>query len=86
VVCYGFVAALGTYQAWGVQAKPEGILVNSKMETNLPNVFAVGNASTYEGKSKNIATAFGEVASVMEIINTRLFPGKKLVYSSFLKR
>jgi hypothetical protein len=26
------------------------------------------------------------VASVMEIINTRLFPGKKLVYSSFLKR
>jgi hypothetical protein len=46
----------------------------------------VGNASTYEGKSKNIATAFGEVASVMEIINIRLFPGKKLVYSSFLKR
>ena len=86
VVCYGFVAALGTYQAWGVQAKPEGIFVNSKMETILPIVFAVGIASTYEGKSKNIATAFGEVASVMEIINTRLFPGKKLVYSSFLKR
>lgn len=85
VVCYGFIAALGTYQAWGLQAKQEGILVNSKMETNLPNVFAVGNASTYEGKAKTIATAFGEVASVMEVINLRLFPGKKIVYSSFLK-
>ncbi len=56
------------------------------METNLPNVFAVGNASTYDGKSKNIATAFGEVAAVMEMINLRLFPGKKHVYSSFLQR
>ena len=85
MVCYVFIAALGTYQAWGVQTKPEGIVVNSKMETNLPNVFAVGNASTYEGKSKNIATAFGEVAAVMEMINLRLFTGKKHVYSSFLK-
>jgi len=86
VVCYGFLAAIGTYQAWGLETKPEGILVNSTMETNLVNVFAVGNASTYEGKSKNIATAFGEVAAVMEMINLRLFPGKKHVYSSFLKR
>ncbi|MFZ9139576.1 MAG: NAD(P)/FAD-dependent oxidoreductase [Bacilli bacterium] len=86
VVCYGFLAAIGTYQAWGLDAKQEGIVVNSKMETNLPNVFAVGNASIYDGKSKNIATAFGEVAAVMEQINLRLFPGKKHVYSSFLKR
>jgi thioredoxin reductase (NADPH) len=86
VVCYGFIAGLGTYQVWGLQTKQEGIIVNSKMETNLANVFAVGNASTYEGKSKNIATAFGEVAAVMELINLRLFPGKKHVYSSFLKR
>jgi thioredoxin reductase (NADPH) len=86
IVSYGFLAAIGTYQTWGLETKQEGILVNSKMETNLANVFAVGNASTYEGKSKNIATAFGEVAAVMEMINLRLFPGKKHVYSSFLKR
>lgn len=86
VVCYGFLAAIGTYQSWGLDVKQDGIVVNSKMETNLSNVFAVGNASTYEGKSKNIATAFGEVAAVMEIINLRLFPEKKHVYSSFLKR
>ena len=86
VVCYGFLAAVGTYQSWGLEAKQDGIVVNSKMETNLGNVFAVGNASTYEGKSKNIATAFGEVAAVMEMMNLRLFPGKKHVYSSFLKR
>ena len=86
VVCYGFLAAIGTYQTWGLETKQDGIIVNSKMETNLPNIFAVGNASTYEGKSKNIATAFGEVAAVMEQINLRLFPGKKHIYSSFLKR
>lgn len=85
VVCYGFTSSMGTYQPWGLQTKTEGIVVNTKMETNLPNVFAVGNASTYEGKAKTIATAFGEVASVMEVINIRLFPGKKILYSSFLK-
>ena len=85
VVCYGFISSIGAYQPWGLLTKPDGIVVNTKMETNLANVFAVGNASTYEGKAKTIATAFGEVASVMEVINTRLFPGKKILYSSFLK-
>ena len=85
VVCYGFLASPATYQAWGLSSNQEGILVNTTFESNLKNVFAVGNACSYPSKSKNIATGFGEVASVMETINLRLFPGKKVVYSSFLK-
>ena len=85
VVCYGFIASPGTYQHWGLITSQEGILVNTTFETNLPNVFAVGNACSYPSKSKNIATGFGEVASVMETINLRLFPGRKVIYSSFLK-
>lgn len=85
VVCYGFIASPGLYASWGLQAAQEGVLVQPNLETNLPNVFAVGNAAAYAGKSKTIATAFGEVASVMEQINGRLNPGKKILYSSFLK-
>ena len=85
VVCYGFFASFASYQAWGLNADTQGIKVNSMMETNLQDVFAVGNAASYPGKSKTIASAFGEVTTVFEVINARLHPGKKLLYSSFLK-
>jgi thioredoxin reductase (NADPH) len=85
VVCYGFVSAFASYQAWGLNANAQGITVNSMMETSREGVFAVGNAATYPGKSKTIASAFGEVTTVFEVINHRLHPGKKLLYSSFLK-
>jgi ferredoxin/flavodoxin---NADP+ reductase len=85
VVCYGFVACPSLYHQWGLHASQEGIVVQPNLETNLANIFAVGNAAAYPGKSKTIATAFGEVASVMEQINGRLNPGKKILYSSFLK-
>jgi thioredoxin reductase len=85
VVCYGFVSLPSERRTWGMTMVPEGIVVNAYHETSLPNIFAVGNASTYQGKGNNLASSLGEVAAVMETIQHRLFPGKKIVYSSFLK-
>ena len=85
LVCYGFVADTGLLNSWGIDTFQGKAKVNSNMECSLSNVFGVGNAVTYEGKAHTIASAFGEVNTAIESIHHRLRPGKKLMYSSFLK-
>ncbi|HBZ09511.1 MAG TPA: NAD(P)/FAD-dependent oxidoreductase [Bacillus bacterium] len=61
VLCnYGFVASLGPIKEWGLDIEKNSISVDSKMETNIKGVYAVGDINTYEGKVKLIATGFGE--------------------------
>lgn len=61
VICnYGFVSSLGPIKNWGLEIEKNSIVVNSKMETNIPGIYAAGDISTYEGKVKLIVTGFGE--------------------------
>lgn len=61
VICnYGFVSKLGPIANWGLDIERNSIVVNSKMETNIPGIYAVGDINTFDGKVKLIATGFGE--------------------------
>lgn len=61
VICnYGFISRLGPIANWGLNIERNSIVVNSKMETNIPGIYAVGDINTFEGKVKLIATGFGE--------------------------
>jgi ferredoxin/flavodoxin---NADP+ reductase len=60
IVNYGFVSSLGAIKEWGLEIEKNSIVVNSKMETNIPGVYAVGDICTYDGKVKLIATGLGE--------------------------
>jgi len=60
IVNYGFLSSLGPIKNWGLELEKNSIVVNSKMETNIPGIFAVGDICTYEGKAKLIVTGFGE--------------------------
>ncbi|MFD2628989.1 NAD(P)/FAD-dependent oxidoreductase [Oceanobacillus kapialis] len=61
VLCnYGFVSSLGPIKNWGLEIEKNSIVVNSKMETNIPGIYAAGDICTYDGKVKLIATGFGE--------------------------
>lgn len=61
VICnYGFVSKLGPIANWGLDIERNSIIVNSKMETNIPGIYAVGDINTFDGKVKLIATGFGE--------------------------
>lgn len=61
VICnYGFVSSLGPIKDWGLEIEKNSIVVNSKMETNIPGIYAAGDITTYPGKIKLIATGFGE--------------------------
>lgn len=61
VLCnYGFVSKLGPIANWGLDIHRNSIVVNQKMETNIPGIYAVGDINTFDGKVKLIATGFGE--------------------------
>lgn len=61
ILCnYGFVSTLGPIKDWGLEIEKNSIVVNSRMETNIPGIYAAGDITTYPGKVKLIATGFGE--------------------------
>lgn len=61
VLCnYGFISKLGPIADWGLKIERNSIVVNSKMETNIPGIYAAGDINTYPGKVKLIATGFGD--------------------------
>lgn len=61
IVCnYGFVSTLGPIKDWGLEIEKNSIVVNSKMETNIPGIYAAGDINTYPGKVKLIVTGFGD--------------------------
>jgi len=77
----GFVADVGPMREWGLKLEGNAIRVNTRMETNLPGVYAAGDIVTYPGKLKLIATGVGEVAIAVNHAKTfidptaRAFPG-----------
>lgn len=73
----GLVSNLGPIREWGLQIEEDSIVVNTKMETNLPGVYAAGDITTYPGKLKLIATGYGEAATAVNNAYAYLNPGAK---------
>ncbi|SFC29333.1 thioredoxin reductase (NADPH) [Bacillus sp. OV322] len=65
IVNYGFVSSLGPIKEWGLDIQKNTIVVNSKMETNIPGIYAAGDICTYDGKVKLIASGFGEAPTAI---------------------
>ncbi|MBA9026918.1 NAD(P)/FAD-dependent oxidoreductase [Peribacillus huizhouensis] len=65
IVNYGFVSSLGPIKDWGLDIQKNNIVVNSKMETNIPGIYAAGDICTYDGKVKLIASGFGEAPTAV---------------------
>jgi ferredoxin/flavodoxin---NADP+ reductase len=81
ILSLGFHADVGPIRNWGLELDRGAIKVNSRMETNLPGLYAAGDIVTYDGKLKLIATGVGEVAIAVNYGKTyidptsRAFPG-----------
>lgn len=71
----GLVSNLGPIREWGMEIEDDSIVVNTKMETTLPGVYAAGDIATYPGKLKLIATGFGEAATAVNNAMTFINPG-----------
>ncbi|WP_375709411.1 NAD(P)/FAD-dependent oxidoreductase [Niallia sp. NCCP-28] len=74
IVNYGFVSSLGPIKDWGLEIQKNSIVVNSKMETNIPGIYAAGDICTYDGKVKLIASGFGEAPTSVNNAKAYLDP------------
>ncbi|MGH2808130.1 MAG: NAD(P)/FAD-dependent oxidoreductase [Actinomycetota bacterium] len=81
IAALGFTADLGPLKEWGLELSNRMILVDTKMATNVPRIFAAGDIAEYPGKVKLISVGFGEAAiavnnsAVVIDPDARLFPG-----------
>jgi len=82
ILCFlGFEADWGPLKRWNLELDGRSVKVNSKMETNIPGIYAAGDLVSYPGKVRLISTAFGEAATAVNNavahINPQsaLFPG-----------
>lgn len=86
IVSYGISSSIGSIKEWGLELQRNAIITNSKMETNLPGIFAVGDIATYEGKVQIIATGFGEAPIAVNQAMAYIHPEKRIqtIHSSSL--
>ncbi|MFC7439715.1 NAD(P)/FAD-dependent oxidoreductase [Laceyella putida] len=87
IVSFGFVSSLGPIAEWGLEIENGAIKVNSRMETNIPGIYAAGDIATYPGKVKLIAVGFGEAPTAVNNAKQYLDPEARLQpgHSSNLK-
>lgn len=78
IVNYGFVSSLGPIKSWGLEIEKNSIVVNSKMETNIPGIYAAGDICTYDGKVKLIACGFGEAPTAVNNAKAYIDPKAKI--------
>jgi len=75
LACLGFETTAGPLASWGLTIQGRDVLVNTRMETNLPGVYAAGDVTAYIGKVKLIAVGFGEAATAVNNAAAYLNPG-----------
>ena len=82
LVNIGFKADIGPIREWGLELeKNRAIVVNNRMETNLPGVYAAGDIAAEEVKMNLIATGYGQAAMAVNVAKhyidpkASIFPG-----------
>jgi len=78
LACLGFHSNLGPLKSWGLHFDDDAIVVNTKMETNIPGVYGAGDIVGFPGKLKLIATGFGEAATAVNNAATYINPALKV--------
>ena len=76
---FGLSQDLGPIKDWGLNIKNHHITVdNSYFQSNIPNIYAIGDIAAYPGKLKLILTGFAEAASSLHHAYDKVFEGKAL--------
>ena len=81
IAALGFKANIGPMKQWGLNLENRNIVVNTRMETNRPRVYAAGDITEYPGKVRLISVGFGEVATAVNNAaavldpDAEIFPG-----------
>lgn len=76
IISIGHKGDLGNLPKWGVQMKGRDVIVNARMETNLPGVYAAGDIAAQEEAPKLalIAIGFGQAAIAISVAKKYIDP------------
>ena len=74
IVNFGFISENEQLKKWDLNTVHNSVIVNQKMESNVPGIFAAGDVTTFDGKVKLIATGFGEAPTAINSIIQYLNP------------
>lgn len=74
IVNFGFISDNKQLKGWGLENVHNNVIVNQKMESNVPGIYAAGDVTTFDGKVKLIATGFGEAPTAINSIIQYLNP------------
>lgn len=77
-VNYGFKSSVGTLKEWGLELNRHRIVVNSKQESSVPGIYAIGDCCYYEGKIDLIATGLGEAPTAVNNAMNYINPNEKV--------
>nr|CAB57297.1 NADH oxidase [Saccharolobus solfataricus] len=80
IISIGYKGDLGNIPKWGVTMKGRDIVVNGRMETNLPGVYAGGDIVQMEGSPKLalIAVGFAHAAIAISVAKKYVEPNASL--------
>ena len=74
IICAGFKPTSDALKKWGLDLNEKGLIKTHEMcKTNLPGIFAVGDATEYPGKRHLIVMEFGEAASAAGAVSTHIY-------------
>ena len=76
IVLFGFVSSLGPIKDWGLELRRTALTVDTLDQTNIPGIFAAGDAATFDGKVKMITTGFGEAVVAINAAKAYAYPDK----------
>ncbi len=78
ILSLGFTTNLGPVKTWGLEMEGNDVVVDRRMMTNIPGVFAAGDVATYPGKVKLIATGVAEAAIAVNQAKVFIDPTARL--------
>ncbi|CAI6087689.1 Ferredoxin--NADP reductase [Cohnella sp. JJ-181] len=78
IINFGFVNSLGPIRNWGLVVGGGSLVVDTKMVTNIPGIFAAGDISIYPGKLKPFTVGFGEAPTAINNANVYIDTQAKL--------
>jgi thioredoxin reductase (NADPH) len=75
VPCYAFAATPDDVRGFGLRLDGDAAIVDSRMATSLPRVWAAGDGATYPGKVRVLAAEFGEACTAINNLTAGIRPG-----------
>lgn len=74
IVCAGFKPTSDALKKWGLELSEKGFIKTHEItKTNLPGIFAVGDATEYPGKRHLMVIEFGEAACAAGAASTHIY-------------